>query len=152
MPNKDRASERADTEGKVKSWNELMQELVSRGHSALLETAKEAMAALSPTLQRLYPNEYGKVFYCIFSSVLAADGDLTTAEQAFIAELLGLPPRSIHMLMAGYTEASADFVDTLVDYLPERERQALILLVACVAACDESVSRTESAFLERLMS
>ena len=135
----------------MNSWNDMIQELMSKSYEEKLDIARGALDGSLHVLKRLYPNEWGKVLFCLFSSAIAADGALSEAEERFIAALLDLPTHSVKMIAAGYSAATDDFVDQLVDYLPTEEREALILLVACVAACDESLTRKESSFIERLI-
>ena len=135
----------------MKSWLEMKQELEHLSYDEKLSAARRALGDSLGVLKRLYPNEWGRVLFCIFSSAVAADGTLSEAEERFIGALLDLPPHSVKMIAAGYNTATDDFVDQLVDYLPDGEREALILLVACVTACDENISRKENAFVERLI-
>ena len=135
----------------MNSWNEMKRELMNKGFEEKLQVAKGALDGSLHVLKRLYPNEWGRVLFCLFASAIAADGTLSEAEERFIGALLDLPTHSVKMIAAGYTAATDDFVDQLVDYLPDEEREALILLVACVAACDETMTRKESAFVERLI-
>lgn len=135
----------------MESWNDMMERLVSEDYDGLLRIAREAMADALTDIKRLYPNEYGKVLYLILSSALAADGDLSVPEKRFISDLLHLPEHTVSSIIAGYSPASDEFVTHLVNYLPPQQRQKLILLIACVAVCDKTISRGENAFLKGLM-
>ncbi|MBE6594176.1 MAG: hypothetical protein J6L87_06390 [Clostridia bacterium] len=133
------------------SWEETMQQLVNEDYETLLEMAKEALRMTMPEIRRLYPNEHAKVYYYVLSAALGADGDLTDLEKCFVSELLDIPMQSVKSIVAGYSKEAAEFVNHLVDYLPIEQRAPLIMLIACVAACDETISRDENAFLKKLM-
>ena len=136
----------------MESWNEIMQRLVNEDYDTLLGMARGTLNDLIPVFKKIdTENEGAALMYFTLSSAVAADGKLTVIENKFLGDLLNLSTESNIRMLESHDSKIDDLVDKLVDSLPDHERTLLILLVATLAACDESITRDENAFLKRLM-
>lgn len=134
------------------TWNETLQQLVNEDYDSLLNIARGTLNDLMPTFKELDPDNEGAavVFYTI-SSAVASDGKLTALERKFICDLLGVSSDSVSTMLNAHDAKMDELVDSMVDNFPQDESASLLLLVATVAACDETISREENAFLKRLL-
>lgn len=136
----------------MESWNEIMQRLVNEDYDTLLGMARGTLNDLIPVFKKIdTENDGAALMYFTLSSAVAADGKLTVIENKFLGDLLNLSTESNIRMLESHDSKIDDLVDKLVDSLPDHERTLLILLVATLAACDESITRDENAFLKRLM-
>ena len=136
----------------MNTWNEIMQKLVNEDYNTLLGMARETFNSLLPTFKKIdTENDGAALAFFIISSAIAADGQLTVLENKFIGDLLGVSTEVLIKMIQSHESKIDDLVEKLVDSLPQNERSSLILLIATIAASDETISRDENAFLKRLM-
>ena len=87
----------------MNSWNDMIQELMSKSYEEKLDMARGALDGSLHVLKRLYPNEWGKVLFCLFSSAIAADGGsvaIKSNRRAFT--LLYTIQEEVHRFAIGY--------------------------------------------------
>lgn len=134
------------------SFNELMQDFVNTDYSKLVAMAGQAMANLIPVCKQVDPDNDG--FMMLSSIVLAAvgaDGKLSALEKQFLCDVMGLNGATVDKYIGMYNSKMPELVDHFVDTLGGDIKSNAVLLVCCIAACDETISREETAFIRKLL-
>ena len=122
-------------------YNTLMQEFVNKDYSELLALAKEAMVRVMPVCKAVDEEHEGMAMLtAILLSAVAADGKLTGLDAAGVDKLTDL-----------YTGKMVDVTDVLADNCPNELKANILMLITCLAACDETISRDENAFIRKIM-
>ena len=134
------------------SFQDTLQNLVNKDYDELMGFAKIAIAELYPAC-KVVDEDNGGVFMMtsIILSAIAADGKLTGIENKFLMELLDLDEDKLNTLIGMHDARMADLTDNFADALPAEMKAHVVMLVATIAACDETISREETAFLAKIL-
>lgn len=134
------------------SFNELMQSYVDLSYEALVQTAQLALGKLLPVCKKVDPEHEG-VFMVIslVLSAVAADGVLSEKEQHFLGDVLGMDEAAINTAVHMYSSDMVDLVDQFADGLDEDTKVNSMMLIIAVAACDETISREETALIRKII-
>lgn len=134
------------------SFQDTLQNLVNKDYDELMGFAKIAIAELYPAC-KVVDEDNGGVFMMtsIILSAIAADGKLTGIEKKFLMELLDLDEDKLNTLIGMHDARMADLTDNFADALPAEMKAHVVMLVATIAACDETISREETAFLAKIL-
>ena len=134
------------------SFADTLQNLVNKGYDELMGFAKIAIGKLYPACELVDPDNKGVMMMTsVILAAIAADGKLTAIEKKFLKELLDLSDEQIDQYIAMYDSRMAELTDQFADALKPEMKADLIMLVATVAACDETISREETAYLAKLL-
>ena len=134
------------------SFQDTLQNLVNKDYDELMGFAKIAIAELYPACKVVDEDNSGVfMMTSIILSAIAADGKLTGIEKKFLMELLDLDDDKLNTLIGMYDARMADLTDNFADALPAEMKAHVVMLVASIAACDETISREETAFLAKIL-
>lgn len=134
------------------SVNDTLQNLVNKDYNELLGFAEIAIGKIYPACQAIDEENNGVLMMTsIILSAIAADGKLTELEKKFIQELLNLSNEQMERYTASYDSEMAELTDKFADALTPELKAAVVMLVSTVAACDETISREETAFIQKLL-
>ena len=134
------------------SFNELMQKYVNADYSTLVSLAKKAMVNLIPVCKKVDTDNDGfMMLTSIVLSAIGADGKLSALEAKFLRDVMGLDDATIDKYIKMYNSKMPALVDHFVDTLGGDIKADTLVLVTCIAACDETISREECAFIRKLM-
>lgn len=130
----------------------LMQEFVNKDYDELLALAKQAVTRVLPVCKTVdeQNNGIGALTAILLSSV-AADGKLTRLEAQFLSDITGLDAAGVDKLTDMYTGKMVELTDLLADKFSQETKADIMVLVTCLAACDETISREETAFLRQIL-
>lgn len=130
----------------------LMQEFVNKDYDELLALAKQAVTRVLPVCKTVdeQNNGIGALTAILLSSV-AADGKLTRLEAQFLGDITGLDAAGVDKLTDMYTGKMVELTDLLADKFSQETKADIMVLVTCLAACDETISREETAFLRQIL-
>lgn len=130
----------------------LMQEFVNKDYDELLALAKQAVTRVLPVCKTVdeQNNGIGALTAILLSSV-AADGKLTRLEAQFLSDITGLDAAGVDNLTDMYTGKMVELTDLLADKFSQETKADIMVLVTCLAACDETISREETAFLRQIL-
>lgn len=134
------------------TFNELMQKYVNEDYSTLVLMAQKAMSNLIPVCKEVDPDNDG--FMMISSLVLSAigaDGTLTVLERKFLRDVMGLSDENISKYIKMYSSKMADLADHFADNMTTDIKADVAMLIICICACDEKISREETAFIRKLL-
>ena len=134
------------------TFNELMQKYVNEDYSTLVAFSQKALANLIPVCKKVDPDNDG--FMMVSSLVLSAigaDGTLTALERKFLGDVLGLSDENISKYIQMYNSRMADLVDHFADSLTTDIKADTAMLIICICACDEKISREQTAFIRKLL-
>lgn len=136
----------------MNSFNELMQKFVNTDYNTLVSIAQQAISALMPTCKAVDPDNEGCLM--LSSIVLAAigsDGKLSVKEKQFLGDALGLKDELVDQYIGLYDAKMEELVDKFTDDISAEVGANTVTLVAAIAACDETITRDESAFILKLI-
>ena len=130
----------------------LMQEFVNKDYDELLALAKQAVTRVLPVCKTVdeQNNGIGALTAILLSSV-AADGKLTRLEAQFLSDITGLDAAGVDKLTDMYSGKMVELTDLLADKFSQETKADIMVLVTCLAACDETISREETAFLRQIL-
>lgn len=133
-------------------FNELMQTFVNKDYSELLSLAKEAMVRVLPVCKAVDEENNGMAMLTsILLSAVAADGKLTGLEAKFLSDLTGLDAAGVDKMTDLYTSKMVDITDVLADKAPTELKADMLVLITSLAACDETISRDETALIRKII-
>ena len=134
------------------TFNELMQKYVNEDYSTLVAFSQKALANLIPVCNKVDPDNDGfKMVSSLVLSAIGADGTLTALERKFLGDVLGLSDENISKYIKMYNSRMADLVDHFADSLTTDIKADTAMLIICICACDEKISREETAFIRKLL-
>ena len=134
------------------AFNDLMQKFVNKDYPELLSLAQEAVRRVLPACKAVDEEHEGMAMLtAILLSAVAADGKLSGLEAKFLSELTGLDAAGIDKLTDLYTSNMVNVTDVLADNCPAELKADILMLITCLAACDETISREETAFIRQIM-
>ena len=130
----------------------LLQEFVNKDYNELLALAKQAVVRVLPVCKTVDEQNNGiAALTGILLSAVAADGKLTRLEAQFLADITGLDAAGVDKLTDMYTGKMVELTDLLADKFSKEVKADIMILVTCLAACDETISREETAFLRQIL-
>lgn len=133
-------------------FNELMQDLVNKDYDELLSLAKTAVGHVLPACKIVDEEHDGlAMLTSILLSAVAADGKLTALESKFLCDLTGLDEDGVDKLTDLYCEQTVEVTDMLADKGGTEMKAHILMLVTCLASCDEKISREETAFIRKII-
>lgn len=134
------------------SFSDTLQELVNKSYDELLDFAKIAIGELYPACKAVDEENNGVfMMTSVILSAIAADGKLTAIEKKFLMELLDLDEDKLNTYIGMYDSRMAELTDKFADALTVELKSHTVMLVATIAACDETISREETAFLAKIL-
>lgn len=136
----------------IANFAELMQKYVNTDYSELVSQAREITPPLLEACKVIDKDNDGMVLLTsIILSAVAADGKLTAKEQQFLCDVLGIDTDTVEKLVGLHNGMEEDLTDKFADILPVEAKAAVLHLVTLIAACDETISREETAFIAKLI-
>lgn len=133
------------------TFNELMQKYVNEDYDTLVAIAQKAMANLIPICKKVDADNDGfMMLSSLVLSAIGADGTLTTLERKFLRDAMGLSDENISKYIKMYDSRMADLADHFVDNMSTDVKADTLMLIICICACDEKISKDETAFIKKL--
>lgn len=130
----------------------LMQEFVNKDYDELLNLAKQAVSRVLPVCKTVDEKNNGiGALTAILLSAVAADGKLTRLEAKFLGDITGLDADGIDKLTDMYTGQMVELTDVLADRFSKETKADIMVLITCLAAVDETISREETAFIRKIL-
>lgn len=137
------------------SLNQLLQRYVNMSYDELLDLAKYSLSQFLDTLMDGTGSEgASKIVAVITAACLGADGKLSALENKFFNDLLDCDDSyaaNLDFVQNLGTDEARVLVDGLVDSLSSDEKAAAVSFCLCFLAVDETISRDEVAFINRLI-
>ncbi len=134
------------------SFNETLQNLVNKDYDELLGFAKIAIGKIYPACQEVDKDNKGVfMLTSIILSAIAADGKLTAIEKKFLKDLLEITDEQVDFYITAYDSQMAELTEKFANTLSAELKANVVMLVCAVAACDETISREETAFIQKLL-
>lgn len=135
--------------------NELLQDFVNEPYGNLVGMAKQSISDLLPVFNELAEDGQGSKFVVAFiGTSLAVDGQLSELEYRFVCDVLDGQfsyDEVKGLASAHYSGEMINAIDGLVDACPVELKSALITFCCCFLAVDETISREEVAFVQKLL-
>lgn len=134
------------------TFNELMQKMVNEDYDTLVKFAQASLVRVMPQCKAV-DKEHDGMFMAVslILTAIAADGVLTGLEKRFLADALGMDKDTVQKFIALYDSRMDELVDKFADSLSTEGKADVMMLVTCVAAVDEKISKDETAFIKKLM-
>ncbi len=132
---------------------DLLQDFVNEPYENLVGMAKNAIADLTPIFNELAEDGNGAKFVIpFFATSLAVDGRLSELEYKFVCDIFGgMSYADVKSLVeAHYSDKMVELIDDLADNCPAELKSRLVVLCCCFLAVDETISREEVAFIQRI--
>ncbi len=134
------------------TFNEVLQQYVNLDYSDLLLTAKKSLINILPACEAVDKENKGYVMLTsVLLSALAADGKLSAKESRFLGDLLEFDSEYIDKFTDLYDSRMEEVVNAFADNLSTDLKADVITLCICVASIDETITREETAFLNKLL-
>jgi hypothetical protein len=135
--------------------NQLLQKYVNMDYDELLDLAKFSLSQfLDTVLEKTGADGASKICAVMTAACLGADGKLSALENKFFNDLLGVNDSysdNLEFVRSLGTEEARELVDGLVDAMSSEDKAAAISFCLCFLAVDETISRDEVAFIDRLI-
>ena len=137
----------------MSSFNEILQKFVNTDYATLVNIAKGAINDLLPVCKAVDPENDGFLMLSsIILSAIGSDGKLTYKEKCFLKDCLGFDDELIDKYIGLYDSKMEALVDKFTDDISTDVGATTLTLVTAIAACDETITREESAFIHKLLS
>lgn len=140
------------------TFNELLQDYVNKSYDEILSLAQMSISSLSDEMNAVLGDSetVGKAYLVVTAACLGVDGRLTTLEYTFLKDLLGLGADTDYNDVKSMVESfdlneAMSFTDNLADSLSTEGKSALLIFCIAFFAVDETISRDEVAFINKLM-
>jgi hypothetical protein len=135
--------------------NQLLQKYVNMDYDELLDLAKFSLSQfLDTVLEKTGADGASKICAVMTAACLGADGKLSALENKFFNDLLGVNDSysdNLEFVRSLGTEEARELVDGLVDSMSADDKAAAISFCLCFLAVDETITRDEVAFIDRLL-
>jgi hypothetical protein len=135
--------------------NQLLQKYVNMDYDELLDLAKFSLSQfLDTVLEKTGADGASKICAVMTAACLGADGKLSPLENKFFNDLLGVNDSysdNLEFVRSLGTEEARELVDGLVDAMSSEDKAAAISFCLCLLAVDETITRDEVAFIDRLI-
>ena len=139
----------------MSAFQDLLQKYVDMPYDELLETANQNMAYFIGDIKQKFGPQDGPGFVAVLIGVcLGSDAKLTELENKFLNDVSGAKnsyAENLKFVQEASTEVARKLVEDIVRSLPQKTRAAVCSFCLCFYAVDETVSKEEIAFLERLL-
>ena len=133
-------------------YNTLMQSFVDKSYEELLAMAKQAVVNVLPACKLVDKDHDGiAMLTAILLSAVAADGKLTRLEAQFLSDITGLDAEGIDKLTDMYSGQMVQVTDLLADKGGNELKAHIVVLIACLAACDHTINREENEFIRMII-
>ena len=134
------------------TFNELMQKYVNSDYETLVDLAQKALVNLLPACKIVDEDNDGLFMATsIILAAMGADGVLTGLEKKMLADALGQDEATIQKFISLYDNRMAELVDHFADNTTTDIKADVMMLVTCVAAVDEKISREETALIKKIL-
>lgn len=137
------------------SLNQLLQRYVNMSYDELLDLAKYSLSQFIGTVINGTGTESAsKLLAVITAACLGADGKLSALENKFFNDLLDTDDsyaENLEFVRNLGNDEARELVDGLVDSLSDDEKAAAVSFCLCFLAVDETITRDEVAFVDRLI-
>lgn len=135
--------------------NQLLQRYVNMSYEELLDMAKFSLSQfLDVLLENSGADGASKVCAVMTAACLGADGKLSTLENKFFNDLLDCDDsyaKNLAFVQSLGTEEARELVDSMVDAMSSDHKAAAVSFCLCFLAVDETITRDEVAFINRLI-
>ena len=139
----------------MSSLNQLMQKYVNMSYEELLDLAKFSLSQfIDSVIDSAGANGASKIIAVMTAACLGADGKLTTLENKFFNDLLDCDDSyadNLDFVQSLGTDEARRLVDGMVDRMSSEEKAAAVSFCLCFLAVDETITRDEVAFIDRLI-
>ena len=138
----------------VSSFQELMQQYVNKDYSTLVGLAKASVNDILPECAKIDTDNKGVLLLMsIALSGIGADSNASPKEVQFIADVLDVEANKILDILAAIVKnpTSLELAKKFVGVCPKELKAATINFIATICACDETITRDESAYILTLM-
>ena len=141
----------------MSGFDSFLQQFVNLSYDELLTVANLRLTDLDAALRKFFGKHSDvptKAFLMLIATCLGADCIITPLEHRFVNELLGSDYDEETLLAVVSSLATSEtytLVDDLTDTLDESARSSLITLALCFLSVDKAITRSEVAFLRRLI-
>ena len=136
----------------MSEFTRLLQDYVNMDYVILVRSAKESYRKLHPVLLEHDPENSGIILtVSLISAAVAADGNFTETEKNFIRDVFDIPAGKIDIFGQLNSESINTLVDEFADSLSMDYKRELLNIIITVAACDETITRSENSFIQRIM-
>lgn len=139
------------------NFQEIFQNYVNLPYDQLLSIARGEFEKLSVYFHEGFGGNTETACQALLlfvSTVIGADGKLTALESRFLNDLLEQEDNyddTFNVVSALSSEETRELSDNLIDALPTEAKAAALTVALCFCAVDETISRDEIAYFERLM-
>lgn len=136
------------------TFNEIKQRYVNLSYSQLLGIARENLSKLMPMFNTVADDGKGIKFLLVFfGACFSADGKFTELEYRFMSDLTSVGDYDTlkGIVQASYNNNSAELADKIYDVCPASLKPELLSLCLCLVSIDETITKEENAFLQRLV-
>ncbi len=133
-------------------FDQLLQKYVNMPYDELLALAKHSLSLFVDALGGT--TSASKICAVITAACLGADAKLTSLESKFLNDLLDCDDsyaENLNFVQSLGNNEARKLVDDLVDSLSADEKAAAVSFCLCFLAVDETISRDEVAFVDRLI-
>ena len=135
--------------------NQLLQKYVNMSYEELLDMAKFSLSQfLDVLLENSGADGASKVCAVMTAACLGADGKLSALEHKFFNDLLNSDDsydENLAFVQSLGTEEARELVDGMVDAMSSDHKAAAVSFCLCFLAVDETITRDEVAFINRLI-
>lgn len=139
-------------DGIMATLKDILQRCVDMEYTELVELAKRSLAAFLPKCREVDNEHDGMLLTAsIVLAAVAADGELTPRENRFLCDVMALDQTRIEALVLLYDAEMEALADSFADHCEAAVKAEILTFCVCVAACDGTINREESAFLRRLL-
>lgn len=139
----------------MSSLNQLMQNYVNMSYDELLGLAQYSLSQFIGTIvDEAGTQTASKIIAVMTAACLGADGKLTALENKFFNDLLDCDDSyadNLAFVQSMGDDEARKLVDGLVDRLSNEEKAAAVSFCLCFLAVDETITRDEVAFIDRLI-
>ncbi len=135
------------------SFNELLKKYVNKDYDELRTLANEACDRILAISARVLPQvEPFKIIISLAHAAIAVDGKLSQKEKKMLADVLGFDESDSKDLFDIDVTDAITVSESFASMLNSSECATVVLFVAAIAACDETIEPIESNFLIKLLS
>ena len=137
------------------TFNEIMQDYVNLPYSDLLNIAKTSLVELMDALEKNVDKQdtRANAVLILISACIGVDGRFSELEYKFVCDILGQQHdyNGLKNMIAGLGNSEGrDVIDEFLDSCTEIKKPALAFCL-CFLAVDETITREEVAFLNKLL-
>ncbi len=129
-----------------------LQEIVNMDYDMLLGMAKKAVTNLKPAVCKADPNQKGGYMTaCVVLTAMMADGKVSPPERQLLKDLLQLNDQKAGAFIQLYRNEMAVWTQRFLNQVSSDEKADTMILITCIAAVDETISKEETALIRKLV-